>query len=229
MSKIYEALEKAEVIAKSRVQNSRAGDVLISDYTFNCPHCRETVYNRVNRCPWCKKEITKEQMKMAVANFQSGKGSDGEWKPAISQEKGGPMPQEAQPLQHTKAGERDSRLSVINRGMTVKGEIQGEEGLRVQGRVEGSISLTGDVVIEAGAEVQAEISATRIIVEGSVIGNLTASEKVEILAKGRVRGDVRAKALLVHEGASLTGEVQAGTPPEGKKGELGEGRRESIH
>ena len=125
-------------------------------------------------------------------------------------------------FQNGRAGREEKRQSVISRGTTVRGDIQGEESLQVWGRVEGSISLSGDAVIGAGAEVQADISATRIIVGGSVKGNLVASEKVEVLPTGKVRGDIRTKVLLVYEGASLTGEVGAGAPSESRIEELEE-------
>jgi len=125
-------------------------------------------------------------------------------------------------LQNGGGGRGEKRPSVISQGTTVRGEIQGEGSLQVWGWVEGNISLTGDAVIDAEAEVQADISATRIIVGGSVKGSLIASEKVEVLPTGKVRGDIRAKVLLVHEGASLTGEVQSGVSPESKMEELEE-------
>lgn len=125
-------------------------------------------------------------------------------------------------FQNGRASRGEKRQSVISRGTTVRGDVQGEESLRVWGWVEGSISLAGDAVIDAGAEVQADISATRIIVGGSVKGNLIASERVEVLPTGKVRGDIRTKVLLVYEGASLTGEVRAGAPPESKIEELEE-------
>lgn len=125
-------------------------------------------------------------------------------------------------FQNGGASRGGKRQSVISRGTTVRGDIQGEESLRVWGWIEGSISLTGDAVIAAGAEVQADISATRIIVGGSVKGNLIASEKVEVLPTGKVRGDIHTKVLLVYEGASLTGEVRAGAPLESRIEEVEE-------
>jgi cytoskeletal protein CcmA (bactofilin family) len=116
----------------------------------------------------------------------------------------------------------EKRHSVISPGMTVRGDIRGEESIQVWGLIEGKISLTGDVIIEAGAEVRADISATRIVVGGSVQGNLTAAEKIETLATGKVRGEILAKVLLVYEGASITGGVQAGDLSESRVEELEE-------
>lgn len=105
----------------------------------------------------------------------------------------------------------DSRLSVLRKGLTIRGEIHGPRGLCIQGRVDGEVSVNGEVIVEPGAEVQATITATQIIVGGKVTGGLTATGKVEILATGEVLGDIRGKTLLVHEDATLAGEVQVGT------------------
>jgi cytoskeletal protein CcmA (bactofilin family) len=125
-------------------------------------------------------------------------------------------------FQNNGADGAEKRHSVVSPGVTVRGEIQGEESIQVWGWIEGKISLTGDAIIEAGAEVRADISATRIVVGGSVQGNLAASDKVEILPTGKVRGEIVTKVLLVHEGASLSGGVQAGSPSQSKVAELEE-------
>ena len=132
------------------------------------------------------------------------------------------MPQHAKPLPNNEGGEGQRGVSIINQGMTVRGNIQAEGNLTVRGYVEGSVSLTREVVIEAGAEVQADVSAGWIIVGGSMKGNLTALETVEVLPTGKVQGNIRAKALFVHEGASITGGVQVGAPPNNMVKDLNE-------
>jgi cytoskeletal protein CcmA (bactofilin family) len=69
-----------------------------------------------------------------------------------------------------------------------------------------------DVV--AGAVVEAEIMATVVRIGGQVVGNITASERVELFATAHVKGDLTTPALHVVEGATLDGRVQmrAGPP-----------------
>jgi len=142
-------------------------------------------------------------------------------------EKGGAMLQRIKPFfLNGGAGRSEKRRSVIGRGMTIRGDVQGEQNLQVWGCIEGNVFLTGDVTIAAGAEVQADISATRIIVAGDVIGNLLAAEKVEVLPTGKGRGNIQAKGLVIYEGASLTGEVRAGLPPESSLEQIEESRPE---
>lgn len=88
----------------------------------------------------------------------------------------------------------------------IKGEIQGDGGLRVEGVVEGNIETTGNLVITESAKVLAEVKANNISIAGAVRGNITAN-RVEILDTGRVWGDLTIKALLINEGAYLRGQT----------------------
>ena len=90
--------------------------------------------------------------------------------------------------------------STIGPNTHVKGDIQSDGGLRVDGIVEGTVEVTGNLVVTESAKVRAEIKANNISVAGAVQGNITAT-RVEILDTGRVWGDLTVKSLLVNEGA----------------------------
>jgi len=96
--------------------------------------------------------------------------------------------------------------STIGANTHIKGDIQGDGGLRVDGIVEGSIELTGNLVVTESAKIRAEIKASNISVAGAVQGNITAT-RVEILDTGRVWGDLTVKSLLVNEGAYFRGQT----------------------
>ncbi len=104
-------------------------------------------------------------------------------------------------------GSSSSRIeSTIGANTHIKGDIQGDGGLRVDGIVEGSIELTGNLVVSESAKIRAEIKASNISVAGAVQGNITAT-RVEILDTGRVWGDLTVKSLLVNEGAYFRGQT----------------------
>ncbi|MBI3080162.1 MAG: polymer-forming cytoskeletal protein [candidate division NC10 bacterium] len=103
---------------------------------------------------------------------------------------------------------------LIGKGITVRGEITGTGDLHVAGRMEGKVNLTGTFVVEAGAEVEADVNATAIVVGGQVRGNLMAASRIELLPSGRLHGTCRARSLVVREGALLNGKVSAGAPAE---------------
>ena len=96
--------------------------------------------------------------------------------------------------------------STIGPNTHIKGDVQGDGGLRVDGIVEGTIELTGNLVVTESAKIRAQIKANNISVAGAIQGNVTAT-RVEILDTGRVWGDLTVKSLLINEGAYFRGET----------------------
>src|SRR5262249_14119431 len=78
----------------------------------------------------------------------------------------------------------------------------------IEGTVEGKIELR-DHVLTVGehGQIKAEVSAKSIVVFGQVVGNLTATEKVEIKEKGSVEGDITAPTLAIADGSNFKGTV----------------------
>ncbi len=84
-----------------------------------------------------------------------------------------------------------SDQATIGKSLVIKGEVTGSESLYIDGRVEGSINLSGNrVTIGRNGVVAANISAREIVVLGKVRGNLTASDRVDIRSDGSLTGDV---------------------------------------
>jgi len=90
----------------------------------------------------------------------------------------------------------------------IKGEVTGSESLYIDGRVEGSINLSGNrVTIGRNGVVSANISAREIVVLGKVRGNLTASDRVDIRSDGSLTGDVVAARISIEDGAFFKGGI----------------------
>ncbi len=98
-------------------------------------------------------------------------------------------------------------MTVIAKATLFNGELSGGSPVRIEGVVKGSISLTAALEVAEGATVEADVSATRVVVTGTVIGSISASEMVSLESSGHVRGDVTSPALQVVEGAILDGRV----------------------
>jgi cytoskeletal protein CcmA (bactofilin family) len=86
--------------------------------------------------------------------------------------------------------------------------MRGTGGIRIEGPMEGEISIRGLVVIgETGRVTCDNLRANTVVIAGAVRGNITA-EKIEIRATGRVWGDVVTVAFATEEGAFLRGQVR---------------------
>ena len=96
--------------------------------------------------------------------------------------------------------------TIIGPNAHFRGDIQSDGGVRIDGVFEGTIDLTGNLVILEGAKIIADIKANNISISGAVKGNITGN-RVEILETGRVWGDLTINSLLLNEGAYLRGQT----------------------
>jgi cytoskeletal protein CcmA (bactofilin family) len=102
-------------------------------------------------------------------------------------------------------------MATIGQSIVFKGELTGDEDLEIEGQVDGNVELANhQLTIGASGRLKAEVNAKSIIVIGQVLGNLVASERIEIQATGVVEGDVRTPRLNVQEGAVLNGAIDMG-------------------
>ena len=103
-----------------------------------------------------------------------------------------------------------TREEVVNIGKSVfiKGELTGDEDLTIEGRVEGKIELKDhNLIIGPNGKINAEINAKNVTVIGSVVGNISAGEMIEIRTSGSVTGDIKAPRVSIADGAHLKGSV----------------------
>jgi len=98
--------------------------------------------------------------------------------------------------------------ATIGKSLVIKGEVSGSESLYIDGRVEGSINLSGNrVTVGRNGVVAANINAREIVVLGKVRGNLTASDRVDIRSDGSLTGDVIASRISIEDGAFFKGGI----------------------
>jgi cytoskeletal protein CcmA (bactofilin family) len=96
----------------------------------------------------------------------------------------------------------------IGKTVVICGEVKGSEDLIVDGRIEGTVSLSESrLTIGPTADVQADLSAKDVLILGQVQGNVVASGRVELRAGCNVQGDIRALRLAVEDNAVFRGKV----------------------
>jgi cytoskeletal protein CcmA (bactofilin family) len=93
------------------------------------------------------------------------------------------------------------------------GELEGEEDIVIQGRLEGNAKVDRRVTIAPSGEVRGDVHARSVIVGGRVYGQIRAEERAELLATGSVEGDVYAPKVVIAEGAQLQGSVAMSSAP----------------
>src|SRR5580698_8792183 len=96
----------------------------------------------------------------------------------------------------------------IGKTVVICGEVKGSEDLIVDGRVEGTVSLSDSrLTIGPNANVAADLSAKDVLIMGRVQGNVVASGRVELRGGCSVEGDIRALRLAVEDNAIFRGKV----------------------
>ena len=93
--------------------------------------------------------------------------------------------------------------------LQIKGEISGSESLEIDGTVVGPISLNGhELIVGSTAQLNSEIHAGEVFVNGRVVGNVHARGRVEITKDGSIIGDIACARISIEDGAHFKGRIE---------------------
>lgn len=95
--------------------------------------------------------------------------------------------------------------TVIGPSVKVDGDFAGEGNVLVQGVVNGSLKTKGNLRVEKGARVKADVEALNAVVDGVIKGNITIQDNLQIGGTATVEGDIVTKVISVEPGAVLNG------------------------
>jgi cytoskeletal protein CcmA (bactofilin family) len=111
-----------------------------------------------------------------------------------------------------KANKIDSRIdTLIGVDSVISGNISFSGGLRIDGTIRGDVceqaDSQGTIVVGENGCVEGAVKATKIILIGSVIGPVKASQFIELQSKARIKGDLHYKSLEMHMGSVIDGKL----------------------
>lgn len=95
--------------------------------------------------------------------------------------------------------------TIIGKGTIVNGELITEGSARIDGIVEGNVTIPGDLIIGSTGKVNGDIKAQSAVIGGEVNGDVSAPDKVELTATAKVLGDLFTKAIVIDEHAVFQG------------------------
>jgi cytoskeletal protein CcmA (bactofilin family) len=123
--------------------------------------------------------------------------------------------------------------NVIAAGARWQGTLTVEDSVRVDGTFAGEIDAKGTIHVTEGAQVDAKIRAGYVVINGEFRGEIRCEQRVDLMPRSRVNGEVITKILSIHEGATLDGAVKMSggidadaRRPAGRLGRSGEERSE---
>ena len=96
----------------------------------------------------------------------------------------------------------------LSADVIIKGSVQFQNDLYIDGKVEGEITSPGALIIGENSEVRGEIKTKSVSVHGKVHGNITVDERCELKGRAQLIGDLKAARLVIEEGATFVGKSE---------------------
>jgi cytoskeletal protein CcmA (bactofilin family) len=98
--------------------------------------------------------------------------------------------------------------SLMAADLVITGTIKSSSGIRIDGKLEGEIHCSADVVVGKSAVIKGNVMVQSVILEGEVQGNITAKDKIEMKSGCKVNGDITAKRMTVEDGVTFIGRAE---------------------
>lgn len=95
--------------------------------------------------------------------------------------------------------------TVVGTGVTLSGKLEAKNNIQINGSFTGEVIAEGDVIVGANGEVNAPVSAKNATIAGTVNGDINVVDELDILATGKVFGNISTKTLSVKPGGVLSG------------------------
>lgn len=105
----------------------------------------------------------------------------------------------------------DQNFTFLGGGVAFRGVFTFDGTVRIDGRLEGEIHSKGTLLVGEQAIIKGIITAGTLVSSGKIQGNITASEKVQLLKPAVLIGDIQSPMLLIEEGAHFHGMSNMGT------------------
>jgi cytoskeletal protein CcmA (bactofilin family) len=100
-------------------------------------------------------------------------------------------------------------VSCVGASIRIEGQVTGGEDLQIDGKVDGSVVLNGQrLTVGSSGKLNSEIWAREVVVYGELIGNVHASDRVEIKKDGSLTGDITTARISVEDGAYFKGRIE---------------------
>jgi cytoskeletal protein CcmA (bactofilin family) len=112
------------------------------------------------------------------------------------------------------ASEQSSQIeNVLGRSVHVHGDLKADGAFRIDGTIDGAVESKAGIVIGESGTVNGPVQGKDVVVAGHVCGNVTAAGHLEILASGKIEGDIEAQSLRIATGGVFRGTSRMGGKP----------------
>ena len=113
--------------------------------------------------------------------------------------------------------------AVIGKEITLRGEIEGRQDLRIEGTVEGQIRLSAEVRVAEGGSLSGEVAADVLAVEGRFDGTASVADHAHLLPGCNASGTLQGARIVIDEGAVFNGMLDMDVGASAAPGEANHG------
>ncbi|MEN9577665.1 MAG: hypothetical protein RJA70_674 [Pseudomonadota bacterium] len=101
-----------------------------------------------------------------------------------------------------------SEGSVVGAATEITGNVSGRGALRVDGRINGSLSVDGPVEVTAGSEVRGPLRAESLVLDGVLEGDVDVAGAISVGPRARFQGTLRGARVTIAAGAEVQADLQ---------------------
>ncbi len=124
---------------------------------------------------------------------------------------------------------RSRTPATIGPSIHISGDVTGNEDVRIEGRVEGTVNLRDNILtIGKDGQINAMVNARAVFVEGKVEGDLKGDEQIVIHSSGDVRGNIAAPQVTLDDGCKFKGSIDMDVEPSATRASGSSNRSEKI-
>jgi len=99
----------------------------------------------------------------------------------------------------------DNITTYIGKDTEFEGKLKFYGTIRIDGHFRGEIMGEGTLIVGEGAIIESNIHVSLIFNSGRIQGDVTADDKIEIRAPGKILGNIQAPSIVINEGATIEG------------------------
>ena len=100
---------------------------------------------------------------------------------------------------------KDDVNAFLGKDTEFEGKLSFKGTVRIDGHFKGEIFTEGTLIVGESAVIESEIHVSHIIISGEIKGNISADNRIEIHAPGKVFGNIRSPAVIIEEGVIFEG------------------------
>lgn len=116
--------------------------------------------------------------------------------------------------------ESTNAINLISAGTQVKGDVESNSGIRIDGQLQGKMDIKGKVVIGASGQILGDILCQTLEVSGQITGNIHAADLVSLKSTARMNGQIITRKLAIEPGAVFTGTCRMDSDSDARRKEV---------